>query len=66
VLVTDCTYQTGRRRADQHLSLEEIADLRPQIDPATAFILTHLGGPTEATGLAHTFVASDLATFSFS
>jgi ribonuclease BN (tRNA processing enzyme) len=65
VLVADCTYATGRDRADQHLSLEEIATLRPQIDPATAIILTHLGEPTDAAGLAHTFVASDLATFSF-
>jgi ribonuclease Z len=65
VLITDCTYANGKRRADQHLSLEEIAELRPQIDPATEIILTHLGGPTETGGLPHTFAASDLAEFSF-
>jgi ribonuclease Z len=65
VLVTECTYAGGKAREEQHLSLAEIAELRPRIDPATALILTHLGGATETAGLAHTFAASDLATFSF-
>jgi ribonuclease BN (tRNA processing enzyme) len=65
VFVTDCTHREGRNRPDQHLSLEEIRDLRPQLDPRTNIILTHLGGPTSAAGLHRTFVASDLATFSF-
>jgi ribonuclease Z len=64
VLVTDCTYATGRNRED-HLSLEEIRDLRPQVDPGTSFILTHVDGPRTNGGLARTAVASDLAHFSY-
>ncbi|HTE84005.1 MAG TPA: MBL fold metallo-hydrolase [Dehalococcoidia bacterium] len=65
VLVSDCTYTSGRNHPDGHLSLEEIAGLRPQLDPRTAIVLTHLGGPTSPAGLRRTFVASDLARFSF-
>jgi ribonuclease BN (tRNA processing enzyme) len=65
VLVADCTYAEGRRHPDQHLSLEEISDLRPQLDPATSIVLTHLGGPMSNGGLPNTFVAGDLARFAF-
>lgn len=64
VLVTDCSYPSGRRRPE-HLSLDEIGDLRNQIDPATSLILTHLGGPYTNQGLERTHVAQDLATLSF-
>jgi ribonuclease Z len=64
VLITDCTYPNGRRRPE-HLSLDEIADLRGQIDPSTNLILTHLGGPYTNQGLVRTAVAQDLATISF-
>jgi ribonuclease BN (tRNA processing enzyme) len=66
VLVTDCTYQSGRRRPDQHLSLEEIGELRAQLDPRTSVILTHLGGPTTPASLERTFVANDLQRYMFS
>ena len=65
VLVSDCTYTEGRRHPAQHLSLDEIGDLRQQIDPRTRVILTHLGGPITDRGLDRVYVASDLATFSF-
>ncbi len=64
VLVTDCTYATGRNRED-HLSLEEVRDLRAQIHPRTSIILTHLDGPRTNAGMARTAVASDLARFSY-
>src|SRR6478672_11521618 len=65
VFVTDCTHGEGREHPDQHLSLEEIRDLRPQLNPRTSIILTHLGGPMTSAGIPNTFVASDLAHFSF-
>lgn len=65
VLVTECTYLSGRRHPDQHLSLDEITDLRSRIKSKTSIVLTHLGGPTTPGGLDNTFVASDLARFSF-
>jgi ribonuclease BN (tRNA processing enzyme) len=64
VLVTDCTYATGRNRED-HLSLEEVRDLRAQIDRRTNIILTHLDGPRTNGGMERTAVASDLARFSY-
>ena len=63
-LVTDCTYPSGHRRPE-HLSLDEISDLRTMIDPATSLVLTHLGGPYTSRGLERTYVAQDLATISF-
>jgi ribonuclease BN (tRNA processing enzyme) len=64
LLVTDCTYAEGRNQPE-HLSFEEIRDLRGRIDPQTQLILTHLGGPQTDGGLPHVSVASDLARFSF-
>lgn len=64
VLVTDCTYAEGRN-LPEHLSFDEVRDLRGLIDPDTTIILTHLGGQTPSANLDRVQVASDLATFSF-
>lgn len=64
VLVSDCSYPHGRR-LPEHLSFDEIVDLRSQIDPATSLVLTHLGGPQTKGTLPRTIVAQDLASISF-
>lgn len=64
VFVSDCTYPDGRNRPD-HISFEEVRDLRAQLDPQTSLILTHLGGPQTSGGLPRVAVASDLARFSY-
>jgi ribonuclease BN (tRNA processing enzyme) len=65
VLVTDCTYPQGFN-LPEHLSFDEVRELRGKIDPNTAMILTHLGGNQTSAGLDRVHIASDLATFSFS
>ncbi|MGI8550584.1 MAG: MBL fold metallo-hydrolase [Dehalococcoidia bacterium] len=64
VLVTDCTYADGHN-GPEHLSFDEVRNLRQQIDPRTSVILTHLGGQQTDGGLARVHVAQDFATFSF-
>ena len=63
-LVADCTYPSGRRRPE-HLSLDEIRDLRGLMDPRTSLVLTHLSGAYTHPGLPRTHLAQDLATISF-
>ena len=63
VLVADCTYPSGRDQPE-HLSFEEIRDLRQQIDPNTTMILTHLDTQQDNGGLSRVHVAQDLSTFS--
>jgi ribonuclease BN (tRNA processing enzyme) len=64
VLVTDCTYPQGFN-LPEHLSFDEVRQLRGKIDPHTTMILTHLSGFQTSAGLDRVHVASDLATFSF-
>lgn len=63
VFVTDCTYAKGHN-LPEHLSFDEVRDLRGRIDPATAMILTHLGGHQTNHGLERVYVARDFASFS--
>jgi ribonuclease BN (tRNA processing enzyme) len=64
LLIADCTYASGFNRPE-HLSFDEIREVRRRIDPSTAMILTHLGGPQTDGGLPRVHVASDLARFLF-
>jgi ribonuclease BN (tRNA processing enzyme) len=64
VLIADCTYPEGFNRPE-HLSFDEIRELRRQIAPRTTILLTHLGGPQSDGGLDRVHVARDLALFSF-
>lgn len=64
VYVADANYPSGRG-LPEHLSLDEIRDLRAQLDERTAMILTHLGHRETPRDLPRTFVASDLARFIF-
>ncbi|MBI2762104.1 MAG: MBL fold metallo-hydrolase [Chloroflexi bacterium] len=65
VYVTDCNYASGRN-LPEHLSLDEVRDLRGMLDPRTRMILTHLGHDEAPRDLPNTRVASDLARFVFS
>jgi ribonuclease BN (tRNA processing enzyme) len=64
VLVADCTYPEGFNRPE-HLSFEEIREIRKRVPRSTSIILTHLGGPQTDGGLERVHVARDLATFAF-
>lgn len=64
VFVTDCTYPDGFNRPE-HLSFDEVREVRRRIDPRTAIVLTHLGERQTNGGLDRVYVASDLATLSF-
>lgn len=64
VYVCDCNYATGRK-LPEHLSLDEVADLRMLLDERTAMILTHLGHDEPVTGLPRTWVATDGGRFNF-
>lgn len=64
VLVTDCNYPTGRN-LPEHLSLEEVRDLRARVPATTAMILTHLGHDEAPTDMVNTQAATDFARFHF-
>lgn len=64
VYVTDANYPSGRGLAE-HLSLDEVRDLRDALSPKTHLILTHLGHSEAPTDMPRTFTASDLARFTF-
>jgi len=64
VLISDCTYPDGFNRPE-HLSFDEIRELRRRIEPSTSIILTHLSGSQGNGGLGRVHVARDLAMFSF-
>jgi ribonuclease BN (tRNA processing enzyme) len=64
VYVSDCNYATGRN-LPEHLSLEEVRDLRAKLDPRTEMVLTHLGHDERPTDMPRTRVASDGARFHF-
>jgi ribonuclease BN (tRNA processing enzyme) len=64
VYVTDCNYPSGRN-VPEHLSLDEVRDLRAMLDPRTRMVLTHLGHDEAPRDMPNTRVASDLARFVF-
>jgi ribonuclease BN (tRNA processing enzyme) len=64
VYVCDANYPAGRN-LPEHLSLDEVRDLRAGLDPRTALILTHLGHREAPRDLPRTFVAEDQARFTF-
>lgn len=64
VYVCDCNYPSGRN-LPEHLTLEEVRDLRAQLDPRTELILTHLGHREHPRDMPRTYVAEDLARFRF-
>jgi ribonuclease BN (tRNA processing enzyme) len=64
VYVSDCNYATGRN-LPEHLSLEEVRDLREKLDPRTELVLTHLGHDERPTDMPRTHVAADLKRFRF-
>lgn len=64
VYVCDANYATGRG-LPEHLSLEEVSDLRAGLDARTTMILTHLGHRETPRDLPRTFIAADLARFTF-
>ena len=64
VYVCDCNYASGRN-LPEHLTLDEVRDLRAKLDPRTEMILTHLGHDERPTDMPRTQVASDLARFRF-
>lgn len=62
VLVIDCSY--SQEPGPEHLGFTDIVQIRHELDPKTAIILTHL--PAEApdvTGLKGIWIAQDLATW---
>jgi ribonuclease BN (tRNA processing enzyme) len=64
VMVTDCTYASGRNNPE-HMSLDEVRDLRDRVGADTTFILTHLGGAVDTSGQARLLVAEDAARYHF-
>lgn len=64
VYVCDANYVSGRN-LPEHLSLEEVRDLRAGLDERTTMILTHLGHREVPRDLPRTLVAEDLARFTF-
>jgi ribonuclease BN (tRNA processing enzyme) len=64
VLVSDCTYASGRG-LPEHMSFEEVRELQARIAPTTQFVLTHLGGDLEADGIPQILVARDLGRYRF-
>ncbi|MFN8556912.1 MAG: hypothetical protein U0531_06025 [Dehalococcoidia bacterium] len=64
VYVCDCNFPSGRN-LPEHLSLDEVRDLRAGLDERTPLILTHLGHREEPRDLPRTFLAQDQARFIF-
>jgi ribonuclease BN (tRNA processing enzyme) len=64
VYVCDCNYASGRN-LPEHLSLDEVRDLRAQLDERTEMVLTHLGHRETPRDMPRTHVADDLARFYF-
>ncbi len=64
VVVTDCTYASGHLKPE-HMSLDEVRELRAQIDGNTRFVLTHLGGQVDPRGLEGVVAAEDGARYRF-
>lgn len=65
VLVGDCTYATGRNRPE-HMSFDEISDLRDRLGGDTRLVLTHLGADVPTPSDSHRFtVAADQARYRF-
>jgi ribonuclease BN (tRNA processing enzyme) len=64
VYIVDANYPSGRG-LPEHLSLDEVRDLRALLDARITFLLTHLGHHEAPNDLPHTFLAHDLARFTF-
>ena len=60
----DANYPAGRG-PPEHLSLAEVGELRAGLDGRTTMLLTHLGHRASPRDLPRTFIASDLARFTF-
>ena len=63
VLVLDCSYSEGE--GPEHLGLLGALEVRKQVSPRTAIILTHLDDEPDVTGHQGLLVAQDFATFRF-
>ncbi len=64
VLVSDCTYATGRDNPE-HMSYEEITDLQQRLGGDTQLVLTHLGTAIETNAAPRITVAADQARYRF-
>jgi ribonuclease BN (tRNA processing enzyme) len=64
VYVCDCNYAEGRN-LPEHLSLEEVRDLRRLLDERTELVLTHLGHEARPGDIPRTRFAYDGARFTF-
>jgi ribonuclease Z len=64
VLVSDCTYASGRNKPE-HMSYEEIVELQGRLGGNTQLVLTHLGTSIETDGAPRITVAADQASYSF-
>ncbi len=64
VYVCDANYPGGRG-LPEHLSLDEVRDLRGLLDERTTMILTHMGHDIAPADLPRTITATDLARYRF-
>lgn len=62
VLVSDCTYAVGRNNPE-HMSFEEVQELRERLGGATRLVLTHLGARPPETSDDRYIVAVDRAHY---
>lgn len=64
VYVCDANYPSGRG-LPEHLSLDEVRDLRSLLEERTTMILTHMGHDVVPEDMRRTFTATDLARYRF-
>lgn len=64
VYVADANYPTGRNQIE-HMSMDDIRELRAGLDARTTMVLTHMGHGDPPRDLARTFAATDLGRFTF-